>query len=92
MAGGVYRLGVALHDPDKPEQIVGVADDWIQEPEAPWERTGYVPNVVFSCGVIPEDDGMVRIYWGAADTVLCGGTASVADLANLCLTRSRAPV
>ena len=92
MAGGVYRLGVALHDQDNPEHIIGVADDWILEPEAPWERTGYVPNVVFSCGAIPEDDGTVIIYWGAADTVLCVGTASVADLVDLCLTRSRAPV
>ncbi len=43
-------------------------------------------------GANPEDDGTVIIYWGAADTVLCVGTASVADLVDLCLTRSRAPV
>ncbi len=92
MAGGVYRLGVALHDTNKPEQIIGVADDWILEPEAPCERTGYVPNVVFSCGVVPEDDGTVKLYWGAADTVLCVGTASIADLVDGCLTCSRAPV
>jgi predicted GH43/DUF377 family glycosyl hydrolase len=92
MAGAVYRLGVALHDLDHPERIIGVADEWILEPEAPWERTGYVPNVVFSCGAVPEEDGTVRIYWGAADTVMCAGTASIADLADLCLTRSRVPL
>jgi predicted GH43/DUF377 family glycosyl hydrolase len=41
-----------------------------------------VPNVVFSCGVVPEEDGTVKIYWGAADTVLCLGTAWVADLVD----------
>ena len=92
MGGAVYRMGVALHDLDNPERIIGVADEWILEPDAPWERTGYVPNVVFSCGVVPEDDGTVKIYWGAADTVMCVGTASIADLADLCLTRAREPL
>ena len=83
---------VALHDRDNPERIIGVADEWILEPEAPWERTGYVPNVVFGCGAIPEDDGTVKIYWGASDTVMCAGTASIEELADLCLTRPREPL
>ncbi|WP_320042837.1 hypothetical protein [uncultured Desulfobacter sp.] len=27
-------------------------------------QTGYVPNVVFTCGAVLEEDGPVKIYWG----------------------------
>ena len=89
MAGAVYRLGVALHDLQDPSRILGVSDDWILQPEDPWEITGYVSNVVFSCGAVPEGDGTVTIYWGGADTVLCAGTANLDDLVALCLEKSR---
>jgi predicted GH43/DUF377 family glycosyl hydrolase len=89
MSGSVYRLGVALHDLNDPSTIIGVADDWILQPEDLWEVTGYVPNVVFTCGAIPEDDGTVKIYWGGADKVMCVGTARIEDLVNLCLKRPR---
>ena len=89
MGGGVYRLGVALHDLADPAKVIGVADDWILQPTDPWELTGYVPNVVFTCGAIPEDDGTVKIYWGGADTVMCMGTAKIQDLVDLCLRKPR---
>ncbi|HNY40611.1 MAG TPA: glycoside hydrolase family 130 protein [Bryobacteraceae bacterium] len=91
MAGSVYRLGVALHDLQDPARIIGVSDSWILQPEDPWEVTGYVPNVVFSCGAVPEPDGTVKIYWGGADTVMCVGEANLSDLVALCLDHSRAP-
>lgn len=89
MAGAVYRLGVALHDRQDPAHILGVSDHWILEPRDPWERSGYVPNVVFTCGAVPEPDGSVKIYWGGADTVLCVGTARINDLVQLCMENSR---
>jgi len=89
MDGSVYRLGVALHDLTDPAIVLGVADDWILSPEDAWELTGYVHNVVFSCGAIAEDDGTLKIYWGAADTVMCVGTANIADLVQLCQSQPR---
>jgi predicted GH43/DUF377 family glycosyl hydrolase len=89
MAGHVYRLGVALHDLTDPARVLGVADPWILEPRDPWERAGYVPNVVFSCGAVLDEPGTLRLYWGGADTVLCTGTASIPELVDLCLSRSR---
>lgn len=89
MAGAVYRLGVALHDLRNPADVIGVADPWILQPEDPWEVSGYVPNVVFSCGAVPEPDGTVKIYWGGADTVMCVGTAQLNDLVHLCTNQSR---
>ncbi len=92
MRGAVYRLGVALHDLQNPAHILGVADDWILQPEGPWELSGYVPNVVFTCGAVPEEDGTVKIYWGGADQVICVGTAQINDLVDLCLTKPRPPL
>jgi predicted GH43/DUF377 family glycosyl hydrolase len=89
MGGAVYRLGVALHDLSNPAKIVGVSDSWILQPEDPWEVTGYVHNVVFTCGAVAEPDGTVKIYWGGADTVMCVGEANVADLVVLCLDHGR---
>jgi|YelNatPaOPRAMG01_1025707.scaffolds.fasta_scaffold00666_29 predicted GH43/DUF377 family glycosyl hydrolase len=89
MDGAVYRLGVALHDLDDPSRVLGVADEWILQPEDPWEVTGYVHNVVFCCGAVAEDDGTVKIYWGGADTVMCFGTASIAELVELCRSKPR---
>ncbi len=92
MDGSVYRLGVALHDLKDPSNILGVSDQWILQPEDPWEVTGYVHNVVFTCGAVPEEDGTVKIYWGGADTVMCVGTAITEDLVDLCLNDSRDPM
>jgi predicted GH43/DUF377 family glycosyl hydrolase len=89
MAGAVYRLGVALHDLQDPSHVIGVSDNWILQPEAPWEISGYVPNVVFTCGTIPEEDGTLKIYWGGADTVMCVGTANIKELIEFCINSSR---
>src|SRR6266446_2006688 len=89
MDGSVYRLGVALHDLENPAKVIGVGDSWILQPEDPWEVTGYVHNVVFSCGAVLESDGTVKIYWGGADTVMCVGEANVSELVALCLHHGR---
>jgi predicted GH43/DUF377 family glycosyl hydrolase len=89
MAGSVYRLGVALHDLLDPSIILGVCDQWILQPEEVYEISGYVHNVVFTCGAVPEPDGTVKIYWGGADKVMCVGEAVVDDLVSLCLINSR---
>jgi len=89
MDGAVYRLGVALHALDDPSEVLGVADNWILQPEDPWEVTGYVHNVVFCCGAVEEDDGTVKIYWGGADTVMCVGTAYLNELIDMCLSNPR---
>lgn len=92
MDGSIYRLGVALHDLKDPSKVIGVGDKWILQPEKSYEITGYVHNVVFTCGAVAEDDGTIKIYWGGADTVMCVGTAVIDDLVNLCLDDARDPM
>lgn len=89
MSGTVYRLGVALHSLKDPSMVIGVSDDWILQPEDPWEVSGYVPNVVFTCGAVPESDGSVKIYWGGADSVMCVGSAKINELVDLCINSPR---
>lgn len=92
MDGSIYRLGAALHDLQDPSVILGVADDWILQPEDPWEVSGYVHNVVFTCGAVAEEDGTLKLYWGGADSVMCAGTAKIEELVELCLHHSRPAV
>jgi len=92
MDGMTYRLGVALHDLKDPSKVIGVANQFILAPDQPHELTGYVHNVVFTCGAIPEDDGTVKIYYGGADTNMNVAIAKIDDLINLCLTNPRPPL
>ncbi|MCP5107318.1 MAG: glycosidase [bacterium] len=92
MDGSVYRLGAALHDLEDPAKIIAVGDHWILQPEEVYEITGYVHNVVFTCGAVPEENGTVKIYWGGADKVMCVGTAKIGDLVNFCLENPRPPM
>ena len=85
-------MRVALHDLQNPARILGVSDSWILQTEDPWEITGYVHNVVFTCGAVPVSDGTVKIYWGGADPVMCVGEANLTDLVALCLQHSRSAV
>jgi predicted GH43/DUF377 family glycosyl hydrolase len=89
MDGCVYRLGLALHDLEDPSRIIAVCDEWILQPEEIYEITGYVHNVVFTCGAVPEEDGSIKIYWGGADKVMCVGTADMECLVDHCLNNSR---
>ena len=91
MDGSVYRLGVALHDLEDPSLVIAVGDEWILQPEEVYEITGYVHNVVFTCGAVAEEDGSVKIYWGGADKVMCVGTANLEELVDHCLNNSRKP-
>ncbi len=89
MDGCIYRLGVVLHDLQDPSKIIAVGDEWILQPEEQCEITGYVHNVVFCCGAVPEEDGNIKIYWGGADSVMCMGTANTEQLVDHCLNNSR---
>jgi beta-1,4-mannooligosaccharide/beta-1,4-mannosyl-N-acetylglucosamine phosphorylase len=80
-----YSAGVMLLDLDDPRKIVGMSKKPLLVPEAPYETTGGYRNfVVFPTGMILEDSGEVKIYYGAADTYVCLATAKVGDLVDLC--------
>ena len=49
-----------------------------------FERFGFRDDVIFPGGMILEDDGQMKIYYGAADTCEALATAHVDDLLGLC--------
>ena len=80
-AGSIYRLGLALLDAEHPERLLARSSEWIFGPHTAYERTGDVPDVVFPCGWLLDDDGdTVRLYYGAADTSICLAEASLSAL------------
>ncbi len=80
-----YTAGIMLLDLADPTQVVGLCETPLLAPEAPYEVDGgFRNNVIFPGGMILEDSGEVKIYYGAADTVECLASADVADLLALC--------
>ena len=74
-----YQLGLALIDLENPEKIIWRSKEPLLKPEAPYERKGAVPNVVFTCGAVLQNDTLF-VYYGGADTVICVATAELSDL------------
>ena len=70
-----YRLGVALLDLEHPRRVLARADNPILEPKESYEREGFVPSVVFTCGVVESEDRYF-VYYGGADSVLGVATVS----------------
>jgi len=62
-----YCLGAVLLDTQEPRRIVGRSGQPIFTPEAAYERAGFFGHVVFTCGLLCEEN-MLKIYYGAADT------------------------
>jgi len=65
-----YCLGAVLLDAKRPWEVIARAEKPIFEPEADYECEGFFGNVVFSCGLLCEEDKL-KIYYGAADTAIC---------------------
>ena len=80
----VYYGGLMLLDLQNPAKVIGMSKEPLIVPEYEYELKGFRGSVVFPGGMILEDSGEVKIYYGAADTVECLATADLADLLKLC--------
>ena len=83
-SGRLYRIGAVLLELNSPDKVIGYTRHFIFGPEESYERVGDVPNVVFPCGIILEEDGMVKMYYGAADTCIALAEATLEDVTRLC--------
>jgi beta-1,4-mannooligosaccharide/beta-1,4-mannosyl-N-acetylglucosamine phosphorylase len=82
-----YCAGVMLLDKEEPWKVISYSSRPLIAPEATYEVSGgFRNNVVFPGSAILEDNGQVKIYYGAADTVECLATAQVDDLLKMCDT------
>ena len=74
-----YCLGALLLDLEEPWKVLARSLEPIMEPVAEYERTGFFGNVVFTNGHVVDGD-TVTVYYGAADTVVCGARFSMAEI------------
>ncbi|KKK48781.1 hypothetical protein LCGC14_3141690, partial [marine sediment metagenome] len=83
-AGPIYRIGAVMLDGDNPAKIIGRCLAPLLSPREDYERVGDVGNVVFACGAIVEDNGEVKVYYGAADTAICVASAHIEEIIETC--------
>ena len=76
----IYYGGAMLLDLEDPNKILSIANRPLLVPETPYEKEGMRGDVIFPGGMILEDSGEVKIYYGAADTYECLATCDIGDL------------
>jgi beta-1,4-mannooligosaccharide/beta-1,4-mannosyl-N-acetylglucosamine phosphorylase len=64
-----YSMGAAILDLNDPSRVLYRTQPYLLAPDALYELTGDVPNVLFPCAALCQED-KVAIYYGAADTVV----------------------
>ena len=74
-----YCLGALLLDMNEPWKVLARSKVPIMEPEAQYERTGFLGNVLFTNGQLVDGDHLT-IYYGASDSVICGAKFSITEI------------
>ena len=83
-----YCTAAVLLDRDEPWKMIGRTKVPLLAPETEYEaRDGFRWNVVFPTAAVPAPDGKLRIYYGAADTVIALAEAKTDDIIALCLEK-----
>ena len=76
-----YSLGCALLDRDNPAKLIGrTAEPVLTAVDA--DRSGYVPNVVYTCGVIKVGERLLVPY-GISDSAVGFATVEISALLDL---------
>ena len=73
-----YAIGAFLLDRNDPSKVIGRLPKPLIEPNQ-YEREGYVPNAVYTCGALLHD-GVLVIPYGLADYVTGFATVPLADV------------
>ncbi|MDE2405143.1 MAG: glycoside hydrolase family 130 protein [Sphingomonadales bacterium] len=76
-----YALGAALLDRDDPSKVIGRTREPVLTAEDA-DRSGYVPNVVYTCGVLPVGEQLL-IPYGISDSAVGFAVVAIADLLAL---------
>lgn len=76
-----YRQGVVLLDLKDPFRVIARCREPFFEPSKPYELgiANRIARTVFCDGYI-QDANTLKLYYGAADKYVCGGTVAVNDL------------
>ncbi len=74
-----YCMNAALLDLENPARVLAVSKTPVLEPVESYEKEGFYPNVVFSCGALLRD-GVIWMYYGAADRVMALARAPLDEI------------
>ncbi|HEU6456654.1 MAG TPA: hypothetical protein VN201_14460, partial [Roseateles sp.] len=72
-------LGAMLLDLHDPCRILGRLSHPLLEPDARYENDGLKSGVIYACGAVVSG-GLLHVYYGGADTVVCAGTVPLDSL------------
>ena len=76
-----YALGAALLDRDDPSKVLARTREPVLTAEDA-DRSGYVPNVVYTCGAMKVGDALL-IPYGISDSAVGFATTTVSDLLTM---------
>ncbi len=83
-AGLRYVLYLYMTALDDPSEVIAEPGGYFMAPVEE-ERIGDVSNVLFSNGWIPDEDGMVYIYYASSDTRMHVAISSIDRLIDYCM-------
>ncbi|MGZ5289806.1 MAG: glycoside hydrolase family 130 protein [Actinomycetota bacterium] len=77
-----YGMGAMLLDVDDPSRVIARTDEPLLFPKETYEHDGFLHDVVFPSGhvMLDEEGRSLRVYYGAADSVLAAADLRVDDV------------
>lgn len=78
-ADGRYSLGAVLLDHHRPWRVLARSRTALLSPETPYECDGFWGQVVFTCGLLFEQNRL-KLYYGAADRSLAYAEVDLVDV------------
>lgn len=77
--GRIYHASAVLLDKRNPQKVIAHLHRPLFSPTEPWEKSGFVSNVVFPTGtaIFGQD---LYIYYGAADKYVAVASVNIVDL------------
>jgi predicted GH43/DUF377 family glycosyl hydrolase len=72
-----YCMGVAILDLDRPSRVIYRTPSPILEPQTAYEHNGLVSDVVFPTATDLRTNGLLDVYYGAADRVIAAARVTL---------------
>jgi len=76
-----YKIGAMILDSSDPEKVLYRAKEPLLEPNSYFEKNGFKPGIIYSCGANVIDNKLF-VYYGGADSVICVATIELDKLLN----------
>ena len=84
-----YAMGAALLEENAPEKVRYRTKPYLLSPSVTYEQVGDVPNVIFPCAALhDEETDRLSVYYGAADTVVGLAFGKLSEVVNFTINNS----